>query len=358
MSMIKEFNEFRKIYGGNLLRIIFTGTDNLLLYLGIIKKSRGPLSVGWDITFKCNARCEFCDVWKMGKQNTKELTTKECLKIIRQIGKAKTWAMSFTGGEPLLRPDIGILIKEAKKQGIKVNINTNGALLKKRAEELINSGVDVITVSLDSHKPELHDSIRRFKGLFKLAEEGIEKVKRKRKGERPLLMARFTINRKNYKEIEPYMEFWKNKVDKITLQPVYEGFGTSFFHIKGKDVEFKEKDKKEFMKYFNKLIKKHKWLNKKYYKEIPNFFFEKEKLRRRYKCFSAYFYLVIDPFGNTFPCGILIKNFGNLREKSLKEVWNNKAINQFRKIIKNKKNNCFCWATDNLMNIYLSRILK
>ena len=244
MAIIAELNEFRKIYGQGFIKGVFTGIDNIMLYLGLIKKSRGPLAIGWDVTFNCNARCSFCDVWKM-KGKGKELTTKECIGIIRQAGRAKTWAISFTGGEPLLRPDICILINEAKKQGINVNINTNGSLLKNRAKELVASGVDTITVSLDSHDPDVHNSVRGFKGLFEKAEQGISEIRKLRKDRRPHLMARFTVNKRNYKGIQPYIEYWKDKVDKVTLQPVYEGESTSFFHIKDKGIMFEEKDRKE-----------------------------------------------------------------------------------------------------------------
>ena len=46
MAIIAELNEFRKIYGQGFIKGVFTGIDNIMLYLGLIKKSRGPLAIG------------------------------------------------------------------------------------------------------------------------------------------------------------------------------------------------------------------------------------------------------------------------------------------------------------------------
>ena len=104
MALLAELNDFRQLYGRNIIRGAITGIDNSMVYLGWKKHSRGPLNIGFDVTFRCNANCSFCDVVPFGiekmKLEKKELTTEECLDIIKQAGEAGTWTMSFTGGEP------------------------------------------------------------------------------------------------------------------------------------------------------------------------------------------------------------------------------------------------------------------
>jgi len=75
--------------------------------------------------------------------------------------------LAFSGGEPLLRHDIFDLIERAVSRDLVVNIASNGALINHRmAKRLKQSGVRSVTISLDGATAELHDSIRRFPGLF------------------------------------------------------------------------------------------------------------------------------------------------------------------------------------------------
>lgn len=126
--------------------------------------SRKPLFISWQITNRCNSRCKYCDYWKFpGK---KELSTREICGIINDLAKLGTCAISFTGGEPLLRNDIGDISKYAKMKGIACKINTNGILVAKKIGELAN--IDQVNLSFDG--PEhIHDQVRgagSYAGLF------------------------------------------------------------------------------------------------------------------------------------------------------------------------------------------------
>ncbi len=125
-------------------RIARTSFDNTLVYLFNKKPSRGPLFVAWTVTYRCNAQCSFCDTHELGRALHRDLDTEEALKLIRQIGAAGVWHLSLTGGEPLIRQDLEQLIRESKRVGLIVNINTNGSLLAKKAEMLVDAGVDII----------------------------------------------------------------------------------------------------------------------------------------------------------------------------------------------------------------------
>jgi len=357
MTIFDNLN-FRKKYDLNIFRCLLTGIDNSLTYVSLKRPKRGPMYIGWDITFKCNFRCGYCDAWKLGMKSKNELNTEECIDIIKQAGKAGVCILGITGGEPLLREDIGILITEAKKSGMSVNINTNASLLEKKAELLINSGLDSITISVESHRAKLHDYIRNFKGSFNLIQKGIEKLKKVRKYDKPRIMVRANVTRINYKEIGKFIEYWKSKVDEIILQPIHDS-PQSFFHISDKKIKFLKKDKEQFISLFNKLNEKHKWLRNAYYKEFPAFFFDIKHLIAKYKCFSTFFSLQIDPYGNVLPCPEFIQNFGNLREKNFNEIWCGKKIQKFREMLKRKENKCFCWYyCTGPVNCFLTKIFK
>ncbi len=74
-----------------------------------------PLVANYYLTYRCNARCHFCNIWALepGKEADFE-TIKRNLEDLRRLG---TKYVDFTGGEPLLRHDVGEIYTEAKRQG-------------------------------------------------------------------------------------------------------------------------------------------------------------------------------------------------------------------------------------------------
>lgn len=337
------------------IRGILTFSDNLANYLLFKKPKRGPLFVSWDITSKCNSRCAYCRRWRLKLQRKKELGTKQRLEIVRQLGKSKVWMISFCGGEPLLMEDLGIIIKEAKRQKMLVNLSTNGLLLKKKAQLLVDSGVDSVIISVESHIPKIHDSIRGVKGSFNRLKEGIDLIKKLRHSNLPTLAVRLIVNKKTCQNLGDYIKYWKPRVDEIILQPIHENPVIAFKIPK--NMRLPEEDKERFSNNFNNTLKKHKLGFRGYYKEFPAFFFNKKELAKKYRCFAGYFYLDIDAQGNVYPCGEHIKNLGNLTKHSFVDTWQGKRLNQFRKIIRAHKNKCICWYNCSMLNAYLSKLI-
>lgn len=350
MSTIHDLYSLREKYGGSLIKKGLTFFDNFLVYKFNKKPSRCPMYLSWNITYRCNARCIYCSAYKKITKE-KELTTNKVINIIKQAAKLGVCNITFTGGEPLLREDIITLINEAKKHNIHVSINTNGALLKKKAKELVDSGVDTIIISIDSYDPKTHDGIRQYLGLFKLAEEGIEKVKSLRKSRKPLISIRGVVSVKNYKQLNKFVLFWKDKVDSISLQPLHDNIPSSVNYYTSKNLNMQEKNRKDYVKEFNKIKRIYPSFNSYYYNEFENFFFNRDYLKNKFKCCSGFFNIKIDPYGNVYPCASLTKKIGNLMEKTLIKIIRSKELNDFKKL----KKECICWSQDSLINVYLKR---
>jgi MoaA/NifB/PqqE/SkfB family radical SAM enzyme len=131
-----------------------------------------PLEVTYIITGRCNLLCKYCKY----SINKKELSTEEAKKAIREFSDAGTLVWTFTGGETLLRRDIGELINYAKDCGILfVHLLTNGVLFKSKIEEIKN--LDLVTFSLDG-PIEIHDELRG-NGSFQKIMEAIDAAKEK-----------------------------------------------------------------------------------------------------------------------------------------------------------------------------------
>jgi radical SAM protein with 4Fe4S-binding SPASM domain len=136
--------------------------------LGAFTSFKAPLYIAWETTHKCNAECLHCYSNSGPRVSTEnDLPTDAACSVIDQLADAGLMVLAFSGGEPMLRADWRILAERAKSRGLAVNIATNGFLVNSRiADELKDIGVHSVTVSLDSHRPELHDRFRQREGLF------------------------------------------------------------------------------------------------------------------------------------------------------------------------------------------------
>src|SRR3989338_640020 len=79
-----------------------------------------PRVVVWNITPRCNLRCRHCYYSSGDRSSLEELNLEEARNFIADLSALKVHTLLFSGGEPLLRPDIFVLSKFAKTMGIKV----------------------------------------------------------------------------------------------------------------------------------------------------------------------------------------------------------------------------------------------
>ncbi len=156
--------------------------------------------VVWNITKACNLRCIHCYARATPGPSPDELTTDEAKRVIDDLSEFGVPVILFSGGEPLSRKDLIELSAYASEKGIRVVISTNGTLITKDVAKLLKDvGLSYVGVSLDGTKP-IHDRFRGVEGAYDKAIEGI--LNSMEEGIKVGL--RFTINRRNYKEI-PHM---------------------------------------------------------------------------------------------------------------------------------------------------------
>lgn len=131
---------------------------------------RYPVSVTFITTYRCNYECDYCDVWRMKEP---EMTTAEVFSMIDEFTALGMRRLSFNGGEPLIRPDIGALVDYSKEKGVFTTMFTNGSLVKRNAGRIKN--LDILVVSLDGTR-EVHE--RQRKGSdFEAVIQGIKAAK-------------------------------------------------------------------------------------------------------------------------------------------------------------------------------------
>ncbi len=136
-------------------------------------KDKKPVVV-WNITRACNLKCLHCYAQATDRVLTKELSTSEAMAVLDDLAQFGTPVVLFSGGEPLMRPDLIPLAEYAVNKGMRAVISTNGTLITRdRAKELQNIGLSYVGVSLDGNEA-VHDRFRNKKGAFSAALKGIE----------------------------------------------------------------------------------------------------------------------------------------------------------------------------------------
>ncbi len=158
---------------GVLYRRGFLVTEEDRQYKG---RSFAISSVFIRVTDACNLRCTQCyaDSYGSLKSKTGELTTLELRSLLAEIKSLGGHLVTFSGGEPLLRPDMLDLIEYAGSElGLRVKLNSNGTLLLKAGTvERLVPVLAELQVSFDGATAEVHDAVRG-KGSFESSKRGI-----------------------------------------------------------------------------------------------------------------------------------------------------------------------------------------
>ncbi|MBA2847934.1 heme b synthase [Thermosulfuriphilus ammonigenes] len=137
-----------------------------------------PRLVAWEVTRNCNLNCVHCRAAATRGPYEGELSTEECLRVLREIRELGQPVIILTGGEPLLRPDIFELASYGTELGLRMVMAPNGTLITEEVTEKMKaSGIQRVSISLDGATAEAHDSFRKMPGAFEGALRGIRLLK-------------------------------------------------------------------------------------------------------------------------------------------------------------------------------------
>jgi len=169
--------------------------------------NKNPYIVIWEVTRACQLKCVHCRADAQNKPDPKELTTVEGFKLIDQIFEMNNPMLVFTGGDCMMREDLFDLADYAVKKGMRVSMTpsaTDNVTIERmqRAKEV---GLSRWAFSLDGPTPEIHDHFRGTPGSFNLT---IEKVKYLNELNMPLQL-NTVISKYNYDYLEEMAELMK-----------------------------------------------------------------------------------------------------------------------------------------------------
>jgi 12,18-didecarboxysiroheme deacetylase len=177
--------------------------------------------VVWNMTRRCNLKCIHCYSNSDDTDFPDELTTAEGKKLIDDLVKFGAPVILFSGGEPLLRPDLLELAQYATDKGMRAVISTNGTLITSEiAARLQKIGLSYVGVSLDGLE-KTHDRFRGKKGAFAAALAGIRNCR----DAGIKVGIRFTVNKHNLPDVGAMFDLLREeKIERLCFYHlVYTG---------------------------------------------------------------------------------------------------------------------------------------
>ncbi len=117
---------------------------------------RNPVLCNYYLTYRCNAKCSFCDIWE---KPSPYITIEQVRENLRDLKKLGVKVIDFTGGEPLLHRQLAEFLALAREMKFITTVTTNGLLYPKYGESL-RGLVDMLHFSLDSPHREEHNESR------------------------------------------------------------------------------------------------------------------------------------------------------------------------------------------------------
>ena len=186
-------------------------------------KDKKPVVV-WNVTRKCNLRCVHCYSHSEDRNYEGELSYDEGITLIDDLARFGSPVILFSGGEPLVRPDVLELIHHAVDRGLRAVLSTNGTLITKMiAKKLKEIGLSYVGISLDG-LDDRHDAFRGVQGTFLKVMKAIGNCM-----EMELKVGlRFTITKRNFGDIEGIFDLVEEqRIPRICFYHlVYAGRGT------------------------------------------------------------------------------------------------------------------------------------
>ncbi|MGO9619852.1 MAG: 12,18-didecarboxysiroheme deacetylase [Desulfobaccales bacterium] len=212
------------VEAGDLLRYPGRQARELPSHLLQFSADKKPVLV-WNITRRCNLKCLHCYAQATAGPAPDELSPQAALDLLRDLKDFGTPVVLFSGGEPLLRPDLFELVDRAVAHGMRAVISTNGTLITRDlAWRLKDLGLSYVGISLDGAAPAVHDRFRGESGSFAAAMAGVRHCR-----EMGLKVGlRFTVSRLNYREIPAIFDLVEEyQLPRICFYHlVYAGRGT------------------------------------------------------------------------------------------------------------------------------------
>lgn len=282
--------------------------------------------VSWNTTNACNMYCAHC-YRDAGCKAQEELSTAEAKELLNQIARAGFKIMIFSGGEPLMRPDILELVEHATRLKLMAVFGTNGTLITPQmARDLKAAGAKGMGISLDSLDADKHDKFRSFASAWRGAVDGMKNC--------AAVGLPFQIH-------TTVMDWNQHELEALTDFAVAIGAKAHHFFFlvptgRAATIEEESLRAEGYENVLTRIMRKQREVSIELKPTCaPQFIRIADQLgvNLRFKrgCLAGLSYCIISPRGKVQPCAYLNMELGDVRETPFDEIWrSNKVLQTLR----------------------------
>lgn len=305
-----------------------------------------PMEICIILTYRCNAKCNMCDVWHYPTKPSEEITPKDLEKLPSGLR-----FINITGGEPFIREDIVEIIEVIRPKTRRIVISTNGFFTEriiKLCEKYPDLGIRISTEGLQKANDTIrgiHDGFdRTMRTLLTLKRMGIKDIG-----------FGMTVQDVNCKDLLPLYDLSDALGYEFATATLHN---SHYFHKLDNKIENKEMLCSEFKKLIAELLKSKstkKWFRAYFNYGLMNYI---HGGKRFLPCEMGSESCFVDPWGDVLPCNGMDEkiSMGNVKEQSFDEIWNGEQAGKICSMVKscNKQ----CWMVGNAAPVIKRYIYK
>ena len=287
-------------------------------------RAEAPFKADLALTYACNNDCPHCynDPSRFGLPPLDRAGWSRILDVLARVGVPH---VILTGGEPTMHPDIDGIVRDAVARGLVAGMNSNGRRWSGPgfAEEMKAAGLDHLQVTIESHRPEVHDAMvgarawdQATRGVRRAQDAGL------------LTITNTTLTRANARELEPMMDFLCNDLRLRTFAMngmIHSGGGASNpdalapEELGGILVRVRTLAEERGMRFL--------WYTPTEYCRLNPVELEIGAKR----CNAGEYSLCVEPDGSVLPCQSYYQSAGNILRDPWDSIWNGELFTSFRR---------------------------
>ena len=271
------------------------------------------------VTYRCNARCNMCNRYKVPSKPEEEIS----LETIRKL--PPMYFTNITGGEPFIREDLKDIVRELYKKSDRIVISTNG-FFTDRILDLCREFPEIgIRISIEG----LEETNNAIRGLEDGYNRGYNTLKQLRAMGMKDVGFGMTVQDRNAPDLVPLYKL----SDEMGMEFATASLHNSFYFVEsGNIINDRPMVASHFESLVNELLKSwspKKWFRAYFNHGLINYIYSQKRLLKCDMSFDTFF---IDPYGDVMPCnGTKEKQvMGNLKEQTWEELWNSEAADAVR----------------------------
>ncbi len=284
-----------------------------------------PLRMDMALTFRCQNNCIHC--YAGGPHETPELSTEQWKQVIDKLSDVGVFILTFTGGEPTLREDLPELLGYTQKKGLVAGLITNGRRLKDPAyvAKLEKAGLDFVQITLESHKPKVHDAMTGAEDSWKETVVGIKNAVKSD----IYVSTNTTLSKQNAADFLTTIDYLK--------ELGVDAFGCNSLIYSGKAPSASDEfalTTDELKALLPKIRDKAQLLALKFLWYTPTQYcsFNPVQLGLGIKsCTAAMINACVGPNGDVYPCQSYFESMGNILSQPWMQIWNSPLAEKLRK---------------------------